>query len=157
MKIFRTKFESWCKWYFSPIKLASLRKLVPSRNAVCTGTSSVRMAWTLSLKYLSVKSRLSVKKGWFLEVESQQFIRRRTRFHNPWLLLVLVIKARCPAYQRNRQRLCLLTRVPVSTKYELRAAGCGLLAAGCGLRTADCGLRTADCGLRTGYRTRPEE
>ena len=37
------------------IKLASLRKLVQSRNVVCTGTSSVRMAWTLSLKYLYEK------------------------------------------------------------------------------------------------------
>ena len=81
VKIFSTKFEGWCK-YFSPIKLVSLRKLALSRNAVCTGTSSdplssVRMAWTLSPKYLSVKPRLSMKKGWFLEVESQQFIRRR--------------------------------------------------------------------------------
>ena len=25
-----------------------------SHNVVCTGTSSIRMAWTLSLKYLSV-------------------------------------------------------------------------------------------------------
>ena len=45
------KFEGWCK-YFSPIKLVSLWKLAPSRNIFCTGTSSVRMAWTLSLKYL---------------------------------------------------------------------------------------------------------
>ena len=43
VKIFSTKFEGWCK-YFSPIKLVSLRKLAPSRNIVCTGTSSVRMA-----------------------------------------------------------------------------------------------------------------
>ena len=35
---------------------------------ICNGTSS--MAWTLSLKYLSVKPRLLMKKGWFLEVES---------------------------------------------------------------------------------------
>ena len=32
-----------------------LRKLALSCNVVCTGTSSIRMAWTLSLKYLSVK------------------------------------------------------------------------------------------------------
>ena len=32
---------------------------------------SVRLAWTLSLKYLSAKPRLLMKKGWFLEVESQ--------------------------------------------------------------------------------------
>ena len=80
------------------IKLVSLRKLAPSHNVVCTGTSSIRMAWTLSLKYLSVKPRLLIKKGWFLEVESQlgksfkvsveKFIRRRTHPHNLWLLLV---------------------------------------------------------------------
>ena len=43
----------------------------PSRNIVCNGTYSIRMAWTLSLKYLSVKPRLLMKKGWLLEVESQ--------------------------------------------------------------------------------------
>ena len=32
---------------------------------------TIRMAWTLSLKYLSVKLRLLMKKDWFLEVESQ--------------------------------------------------------------------------------------
>ena len=32
---------------------------------------TIRMARTLSLKYLSVKLRLLMKKGWFLEVESQ--------------------------------------------------------------------------------------
>ena len=32
---------------------------------------SIRLAWTWSLKYLSVKPRLLMKKGWFLEVESQ--------------------------------------------------------------------------------------
>ena len=45
-------------------------KLAPSRNVFCTGTSPIRMAWTLSLKYLSVKSWLLMKKGCFLEVES---------------------------------------------------------------------------------------
>ena len=49
MRISSTKFEGWCK-YFSPIIiLVSLRKLAPSRNVVCTVTSSIRMAWTLSL------------------------------------------------------------------------------------------------------------
>ena len=48
--------------YFRPIKLVSLRKRAPSHNIVCTGTSSIRMAWTLSLKYLSVKTRLLMKK-----------------------------------------------------------------------------------------------
>ena len=33
-----------------------------SRNVVCTGTSSIRMAWTLSLNYLFVKTRLLMKK-----------------------------------------------------------------------------------------------
>ena len=43
------KFEGRCK-YFSPIFiLVSLRKVAPSRNVVCTVTSSIRMAWTLSL------------------------------------------------------------------------------------------------------------
>ena len=46
------------------------RKLELSRNVFCTGTSPIRMAWTLSLKYLSVKPRLLMKKGWFLEVKS---------------------------------------------------------------------------------------
>ena len=32
---------------------------------------TIRMAWTLSLKYLSVKPRLLMKNDWFLEVESQ--------------------------------------------------------------------------------------
>ena len=57
VRIFSTKFDGWCK-YFSLFKLASLRKLARSRNVLCTGTSSIRMAWTLSLKYLSVKARL---------------------------------------------------------------------------------------------------
>ena len=57
-----------------------------------TGTSSVRMAWS-SLKYLSVKAWLLMKKGWFLEVESQQFIQHRTHSHNLWLLLVLTCTA----------------------------------------------------------------
>ena len=49
MRIFSTKFEGWCK-YFSPIIiLESLLKLAPSRNVVCNVTSSIRMAWTLSL------------------------------------------------------------------------------------------------------------
>ena len=61
VRIFRTKFEGRCK-YFSPIKPVSLRKLAPPRNVDCTGTSSIRMAWTLSLKYLSVKPRLLMKK-----------------------------------------------------------------------------------------------
>ena len=51
--------------------LLNYRKLAPSRNVVCTGTSSIRMAWALSLQYLSVKPRLLMKKGRFLEVESQ--------------------------------------------------------------------------------------
>ena len=73
-----------------PIKLVGLRKLVPSHNvSLYTGTSSDRMAWTLSLKYLSVKPRLSMKKGWFLEVESQKFTRGRTHSHHLWLLLVI--------------------------------------------------------------------
>ena len=46
-------------------------EVAPSRNVVCTGTSSIKMACTLSLKYLSVKPRLLMKKSWFLEVESQ--------------------------------------------------------------------------------------
>ena len=62
--------EGLCK-YFRPIKLVSLRKLAPSRNIVCNGTSSIRMALTLSLKYLSVKTPVVYKKGWFLELESQ--------------------------------------------------------------------------------------
>ena len=73
MRIFSAKFEGWCK-YFSPNrpnKLVSLRKLAPSRKVFCTGTSSIRMAWTLPLKYLSVKAWLLMKKGWLLEVESQ--------------------------------------------------------------------------------------
>ena len=36
-----------------------------------TQSSIIRLAWTLSLKYLSVKPRLLMKKGLFLEVESQ--------------------------------------------------------------------------------------
>ena len=32
--------------------------------------SIIRLAWTLSLKYLSEKLRLLKKKGWFLEVEN---------------------------------------------------------------------------------------
>ena len=28
-------------------------------------------SWTLSLKYLSVKPRLLMKQGWFLEIKSQ--------------------------------------------------------------------------------------
>ena len=64
VRIFSTKFQSRCK-YFNPIKLVSLRKLAPSRSVVCTGTSSIRMEWTLSLNYLSVKPRLLMKKGWF--------------------------------------------------------------------------------------------
>ena len=39
VRIFRTRFKGWCK-YFSPIIiLVSLRKLAPSRNVVSTGTS----------------------------------------------------------------------------------------------------------------------
>ena len=52
MRILSTKFEGWCK-YFSPVKLVSLRKLAPSRNILCTGTSSIGMAQSLSLKNLS--------------------------------------------------------------------------------------------------------
>ena len=33
-------------------------ELALSRNVVCTGTSSIKIAWTLSLKYLSVNPRL---------------------------------------------------------------------------------------------------
>ena len=46
------------------LKCVSLRKLAPSCNVlvVCTGTSSIRMAWTLSLTYLSAKRRLLMKK-----------------------------------------------------------------------------------------------
>ena len=79
----------------------SLRKLASSRNVVCTGTSSIRIAWTLPLKYLSVKPVLLMKKGWFLEVESrlgnqfkvflQKFTRRRTHSHKLWLLLVTLV------------------------------------------------------------------
>ena len=32
---------------------------------------TIRMAWTLSLKFRSVKPRLLMEKDWFLEVESQ--------------------------------------------------------------------------------------
>ena len=81
--------------------LFKLRKLVPSPNVACTGISSIRMAWSFSLKYLSVKPRLLMKKGWFLEVESRlgksfkvsvyKFIRRRTHSHNLWLLLVYIV------------------------------------------------------------------
>ena len=63
VRMFSRKFESWCN-YVSPTKLVSLRKLArpaPSRNVVCTGTSSIRMAWTLSVKYLCVKPRLLMK------------------------------------------------------------------------------------------------
>ena len=35
-----------------------------------TQSSIIRLACTLSLKYLSVKPRLLMKKGWFLEVEN---------------------------------------------------------------------------------------
>ena len=54
------------------MKIVSLRnrKLALSRNVFCTGTSPIRMAWTLSLKYPSVKPRLLMKKGWSLEVKS---------------------------------------------------------------------------------------
>ena len=49
MTIFSTKFESWYK-FFSPIKLVSLRKLAPSRNAVfnhiwATFTPLIEPAW----------------------------------------------------------------------------------------------------------------
>ena len=57
-----TKFE-----YDSIAKLV----LVQKRQVFCTGISSIRMAWTLPLKYLSVKAWLLMKKGWLLEVESQ--------------------------------------------------------------------------------------
>ena len=36
-------------------------ELAPSRNVVCTETSSIKMAWTLSLKYLSLKPLLLMK------------------------------------------------------------------------------------------------
>ena len=39
-----------------------LLKLALSHNVVCIGTSSIRMAWTWSLKYLSVKPRLLIEK-----------------------------------------------------------------------------------------------
>ena len=81
--------------------LFKLRKLAPSRNVVCTGISSIRMAWGLSLKYLTVKPRLLMKKRLVFEVESQlgksfkvsvyKFIRRRTHSHNLWLLLVYIV------------------------------------------------------------------
>ena len=35
-------------------------ELAPSRNVVCTETSSIKMAWTLSLKYFCVKSQLLI-------------------------------------------------------------------------------------------------
>ena len=45
--------------------------------------------WKNKWKYLSVKPRLLMKKGWFLEIESQlgksfkvNFIRRRMHSHN---------------------------------------------------------------------------
>ena len=70
MRIFSKNIEGWCK-YFSAIKLVSLRKLAP-RNIVCTGTSSIRMAWTLSLKCLPLKSFVNEKMlVWATEVESQ--------------------------------------------------------------------------------------
>ena len=75
-----------------------------SLNVVCTGTSSIKMAWTLSLKYLSVKSRLLIyekililatDRGWKSAREiiskinvSVLKLRRRTHSHNRWLLLV---------------------------------------------------------------------
>ena len=43
-----------------PINLNLLTELAPSRNVVCTGTSSIKMAWALSLKCLSVKPRLPI-------------------------------------------------------------------------------------------------
>ena len=50
------------------LNLWVLRKLAPSRNVVCT-LQSGRIAWTLSLKYLSVKPRLLMKKCWFLATD----------------------------------------------------------------------------------------
>ena len=64
VRIFSTKFEGWSK-YFSPFKLASLRKLVPSCNAVCTGACSIRMAQALPVKYLSAKTPVADEKCWF--------------------------------------------------------------------------------------------
>ena len=59
-RIFSTKCKGCCK-YFSSIKRVSQRKLAPSGNVVFT-LQSGRIAWTLSLKYLSVKPRLLMKK-----------------------------------------------------------------------------------------------
>ena len=42
-----------------------------SRNVFCTGTSSIRMAWTLSLKYLTVKTPVVDEKRLVFRGESQ--------------------------------------------------------------------------------------
>ena len=127
MGIFSTKFEGWCKC-FSPIKLASLRKLAPSRNVFCTGTFSIRMAWTLSLKCLSVKPRLLMKRGWFVEVERQlgksfkvsvkKFIRRRTHSHDLWLLLVIHAKAKVWVFPTSFAVILSAVALPIAVKAE---------------------------------------
>ena len=55
--------------FLSPIKLVSLRKLAPSRNAVFNQTGMDFV--TGHGLYLSVKPRLLMRKGWFLEDKSQ--------------------------------------------------------------------------------------
>ena len=96
MTIFSTKFESWCK-FFSPIKLVSLRKLAPSRNAVCNHQTGIDFVTEISFcKTPVVDEKRLVFRGWELEsklgksfkVSGQTFIRRRTHSHNLWLLLV---------------------------------------------------------------------
>ena len=76
-RIFSTKFKGCCK-YFSSIKRVSQRKLAPSRNVVFT-LQSGRIAWTLSLKYLSVKPRLLMKKM-FILAKDRDWKSARTSF-----------------------------------------------------------------------------
>ena len=94
------KLVGWCN-YFSPIKLVSLRKLAPSRNLVCTGTSSLNrndMDFVTEISFC--KNPVVDKKRKLTRVESQPGksfkvsvlkLRRRTHFHNRWLLLVLIV------------------------------------------------------------------
>ena len=95
--IFSTKFESWCK-FFSPINLVSLRKLAPSRNAVFNHQKT-GMDFVTEISFCKtpvVDEKRLIFRGWELEsqlgksfkVSGQTFIRRRTRSHNLWLLLV---------------------------------------------------------------------
>ena len=123
MRIFRTKFKGWCK-YFSPIIiLVSLRrKLAPSRNVVCIVTSSSRMAWTLSLNIFCKNPVvdenfliLAIDRGW----KSYRLIilklRRRTHSHNLWVTT---------SNKRNSQDSHMRFRCPLNQFYFLQRLAC---------------------------------